>query len=249
MSKVGTDMRHGIQSLEEKLVQHHTALHAIEDRTRAMDERTRLAQTNDHDLLTTVNAKVDSVNHSVVQTRNLGQQVMKYLGTFSKRFQGPLRAILQSNLQMYQLLLQIQRNIGPQPSNLLESNIRFEDALGEIKELPYQYFRHWEVGVHSQYMQSRMLIHNLQPFEGFLHAQFRGKPGEAKGAKSQYHIINVSKKTLMSKDRWTRSIREGTRLSMSMIMLHVKMQSGLCPRPGCSGTGSFAEGSMDTIQW
>jgi len=42
-------------------------------------------------------------------------------------------------------MLQMQQNISPRPTNLLESNIRFEDALGEIKELPYEYFRHWEV--------------------------------------------------------------------------------------------------------
>jgi hypothetical protein len=34
---------------------------------------------------------------------------------------------------------------------LLGNNIRFEDVLGRTRSLPYEHFRHWEVGSKGQY--------------------------------------------------------------------------------------------------
>ena len=145
LSKMSAEMRSSVQRLEETIAEHHTILYSVQERTQGMDERIKLAKGADHEILESIYARVDRMNHSVVQARNFGQQIMDYLNTFSGKVQGLLRAILQSNLQTYQLMLQMQQNISPRPTNLLESNIRFEDALGEIKELPYEYFRHWEV--------------------------------------------------------------------------------------------------------
>ena len=131
LSKMSAEMRSSqgsVQRLEEKIEEQHTILYSVQERTQSIDDRTKLAQ-----------------DHSIVQARHFGQQVIDYLNTFSGKIQGLLQAVLQSSLQTYQLMLQMQQNIPPRPTNLLESNIRFEDALGEIKELPYEYFRHWEV--------------------------------------------------------------------------------------------------------
>lgn len=140
--------RGSVQRLEEKIAEHHTILYSVQERTQSMDDRTKLAQAADHEILESIYAGVDRMehmDHSVVQARHFGQHVMDHLNAFSGKIQGLLQAVLQSNLQTYQLMLQMQQNIPPRPTNLLESNIRFEDALGEIKELPYEYFRHWEV--------------------------------------------------------------------------------------------------------
>jgi len=145
LSRISAEMRSSVQGLEGKIAEHHATLYSVQERTQSMDDRTKLAQVADHEILESVCAGVDRMDHSVVQVRHLGQQIMDYLNAFSEKIQGSLRAILQSNLQTYQLMLQMQQNISPRPTNLLESNIRFEDALGEIKELPYEYFRHWEV--------------------------------------------------------------------------------------------------------
>lgn len=56
-----------------------------------------------------------------------------------------LRNIKESNVQIYTLLLNIASSVPASPSWLLTSNIRFEDALGVVMELPYEYFKHWEV--------------------------------------------------------------------------------------------------------
>ena len=145
LSKLSTEMRSSVQRLEEKIAEHHTKFSSVQECTQNMYDRIQSGQVTDHQILESIYARVDRTNHSVVQARHFGQQIMDYLNTFSGKIQGLLRAILQSNLQTYQLMLQMQQTISPRPTNLLESNIRFEDALGEIKELPYEYFRHWEV--------------------------------------------------------------------------------------------------------
>jgi hypothetical protein len=53
--------------------------------------------------------------------------------------------------------LAVQTHIPPTPTALVTSNIKFTDALDRYKELPYDYFRKWDVSrvlegakVHSQ---------------------------------------------------------------------------------------------------
>ena len=145
LSKLSAEMRSSIQGLEEKITEHHAILHSVQERNQSMDDRIRLAQVADRQILESVCAGVDRMDHSAVEARHSGKQIMDYLNAFSGKIQGHL----QSNLQTYQLMLQTQQNIAPRPTNLLKSNIRFEDALGEIKELPYEYFRHWEVETQS----------------------------------------------------------------------------------------------------
>lgn len=50
--------------------------------------------------------------------------------------------ILQSNWQIYRML---QQNVPTSPTGLLATDIKFEDALGQIQTLAYEHFRHWEV--------------------------------------------------------------------------------------------------------
>ena len=41
--------------------------------------------------------------------------------------------------------MQIQKDLPRGPSQVLSDNIYFEDALGRVKSLPFEFFRHWEV--------------------------------------------------------------------------------------------------------
>ena len=49
------------------------------------------------------------------------------------------------NLEIYAVLMQIQDHIPRGPLQVLSESIRFEDALGRVRSLPYEYFRHWQV--------------------------------------------------------------------------------------------------------
>ena len=139
---MSVETRSSAQRVEEKIAEHQNMLYSVKERTQSIDDRMKLFQVADHEILESIDARVDKIDHTVVQARQFGKQIIDHLNAFSGKI---LRAILQSNLQTYQLMLQMQQNISPRPTNLLESNIRFEDVLGEFKELPYQYFRHWEV--------------------------------------------------------------------------------------------------------
>ena len=143
------EVRNGVQGLEDKIAEHRTMLDSVQDRVQKTDDRTKLLQVASQERLISTCAQFERMDRSIVRIRHLGEQIVDYLNTFPRKIQGYLRAILQSNLQMYQLMLQIQQNISSRPTHLLESDIRFEDALGETKQLPYEYFRHWEVGSYA----------------------------------------------------------------------------------------------------
>ena len=145
VSNTKNAVRLGFQDSIERATEHHAALQSIQERMRSMEDATRQARNEAQSHHRETSKKIEGIDYSLVRIRNLGDQVMSYLNAFPRRIQGLLCAILQSNLQSYRLLLQMQKDIAKRPTNLLESNIRFEDALGEIRYLPYEYFRHWEV--------------------------------------------------------------------------------------------------------
>lgn len=111
LSKMSAETRSSFQGLEEKIAEHHTILYSVQEHTQSLDDRIKLAQAADQKKLESIYAGVDRIDHSVVQARHFGQQLMNYLNAFSGKFQGLLRAILHSNLQTYQLMLQMQQNI------------------------------------------------------------------------------------------------------------------------------------------
>ena len=110
-----------------------------------MNTKTQDANEASHEKLDAISAKAGATHASIMSLRSLGEQMMDYVGQFPKEIRDLLHAILLSNWQMYQVLLQIQQRTSNSLTGLLDSNIRFEDALGEYRELPYEYFRHWEV--------------------------------------------------------------------------------------------------------
>jgi hypothetical protein len=50
------------------------------------------------------------------------------------------------NLEIYLLLLKIHESMPRSPTRLIQDNIVFGDALGRVKSLEFEYFRHWRVG-------------------------------------------------------------------------------------------------------
>lgn len=129
----------------EQLAEHRRALYSVQERMQKLEDTTRSMGSS---------AELESENHlrrfestdrSLISIRRLGDQIVSHLNAFPGKIQGLLQAILQSNIKSYQMLLKLQKDIPPRPTNILESNIRFEDALGEVRYLPYEYFQHWEV--------------------------------------------------------------------------------------------------------
>ena len=193
-----------------------------------------------------------SMNLSLIGVRNLGKQIYEFLNSFPAELRGMLRTILQTNMQIYALILQSQRNVPASPTLLLQSNIRFEDGLGVVRELPHEWFRDWEVGAgFSACIRSDRPVDCYQPFEGLLRAHFKeDTPGHQKVAKGQYFIVNVRQPgTLLRRENWRRAVLPGVELLMTMIISNIKISHRMCPRPSCSGLGAAAEHNPSMTIW
>ena len=95
--------------------------------------------------LNTISEHAHATQLSILSIRHLGEQITAYIRTFPKEVRDLLNTIINNNAQMYQTLVQIQYSISRAPSSLQASNLRFTNVLGEYRELPYEYFCHWEV--------------------------------------------------------------------------------------------------------
>ena len=96
LSKMSAETRSSIQGLEGKIAEHHVTTYSVQERIQGMDDRTKLAQVADHEILKSVCAGVGRMDHWVVQVRHLGQQIVDCINAFSLKSQGILRATLQS---------------------------------------------------------------------------------------------------------------------------------------------------------
>ena len=151
--------------LMSKVAEHRATLHKVQDGIVQVDEKisragaafdkrlegiennmTQARETSSRGFDEIV-AKVKGTQTSVMSLRSTGEQILRCLRTFPREMRELLQKILIANWQMYQILLKIQQTTVRSPTGLLDSNIRFEDALGDYSELPYEYFRHWEVRI------------------------------------------------------------------------------------------------------
>ena len=153
--------------LMSKAAEHRAALHKVQDGiVQIEDKMSRAGAAFDRRLdgiendmsqareassrrLDGMGAKIGDTQASVMSLRSTGEQILKFLRTFPREMRELLENILRTNWQTYQVLLRIQQSTTRSPTGLLESNIRFENALGEYRELPYEFFRHWEVSTRA----------------------------------------------------------------------------------------------------
>lgn len=92
-----------------------------------------------------VSTTLSSAQTTLMSLRDIGFQIKQFLCTFPAELRGLLQNILRTNMQMYFMLLNIHSSVGASPSNQGSSKFKLEDALGVVRELPYEWFRHWEV--------------------------------------------------------------------------------------------------------
>jgi len=121
-----------------KIVEHRAALYHVQ--YLVTHETSNL-----HEKLDAMSHKLEATQGSVMSLRNVGEQLMTFIGTFPIEIRDLLRNILRNNWQMYQVLLAIQRGTSRTRTSVQASNIRFTNALEEYRELPYEYFCQWEV--------------------------------------------------------------------------------------------------------
>ncbi|KAL8948158.1 MAG: hypothetical protein Q9222_005635, partial [Ikaeria aurantiellina] len=97
-------------------------------------------------------SKLDNISTNIKRSasamfslRTLASQFASFMLSWPRETREQIRRILQNNYRIYHLLLDVQNSIVARPTTILDSDIKFEDALGRTMHLPYNYFHDWEV--------------------------------------------------------------------------------------------------------
>lgn len=130
-----------------KILEQRHCFTQVEDGLQVVKDQVSQGQSALENRLDAVSATTSNLQTSVMRVRSIGSQLLAFIGTFSAEIRELLQRVIQNDQQMYNLLLQVQRCISTSPTSLLQSNIKFEDALGRARELLYDYFRCWEVSL------------------------------------------------------------------------------------------------------
>ena len=129
-----------------KAADHRRALENVDRRIGNVEQGIQASVQTSNQTLRAISSDVQATKAEIMNFRSVKQRIMGFVNAFPLEIRDLLQKILQSDWQVYQLLLSIQRSLAQAPTQILDSNIQFEDPMGDLISLPYVYFRHWEVG-------------------------------------------------------------------------------------------------------
>lgn len=180
-----------------------------------------------------VQSSLRSTELAVKHTRLIVGQLLTNFAKFSSEVLIYLRALHQSNMEIYLLLVRL-TNLSPQsPTNCLEDNIIFIDALQRRHSLQYAYFSEWDI------------------FESMLRCKFKDFPAYESVMRGDYVIMDTRRSgRIVLKSAWRRSVFPGSILDMSVIIELLgasKARGNKCSRPICDGNGMLESGI--TMTW
>ena len=147
-----TKQEHG--DLISRVVENRAALRQVQGFVEHIDDRVERIEATSQVRLDAISSKSDAIQASLMNLRSLGDQIMAFVRSFPDEIRELLHKIVQVDWRTYQAVLQIQDRLDRSPTSLHDSNIHFTNVLGEYRELPYEYFCHWEV---------RALLHCSSP--------------------------------------------------------------------------------------
>lgn len=148
---MGTRVQRDHRDLMSMITEQRAALHKVHDIAEHVENRLGNLDSTTQARLDATSSKSDATYNSVMSLRNIGEQIGLFIRSFPREIRDLLHAILRADFRTYQAVLQIQESISRAPSSLHGSDIRFTNALGEYRELPYEYFCHWEVRLQQTY--------------------------------------------------------------------------------------------------
>ncbi|KAF2821056.1 tannase-domain-containing protein [Ophiobolus disseminans] len=195
----------------------------------------QISQINDETKSTRqeVSAPANGVASSSSSTNalfSLENQILAIFRVFPAKLRALLQNVVGTNVQMYALLLQIHRKISATPTLALEGNIRMEDALGQIKSLPLEWFRHWE------------------PLEGLLRAEFKSRLGAERVDRVDFRLVHTKRPNLsLDKSNWAQVITPGANVVMLMLITNLACPQSSCPRQFCQAIDPSA--GPPRIRW
>ena len=145
MSRIESRGKKDHKDLMTKILEQRQRFNRVDDELQAVKDQVSQGQGALENRLDKISNTTTNLHTSVKSLQSLGSQILAFIGTFSAEIQILLQRIIHTDQQMFSLLLQVQHRISASPTTMLQSNIKFEDALGRACELPYEYFQHWEV--------------------------------------------------------------------------------------------------------
>ena len=128
-----------------------------------------------------------------------------------------LKKLLQTNLETNVLLLRLQEQIPQRLKTPTHTLFYFQDVLGREHELPYDWFKHWDI------------------FAAMLKHTFIGLRGEWYISQNQYYLRKSDRDhRRIGPDTWDTSVFPGTKVQMSILVQVTKYIPMSCARCGCS---------------
>lgn len=155
----------------------------------------------------------------LVTARSLSEQLSSILTTCCE-FTLHMRLTFKALLELFSF---IQASLLRIECTLLKSVnlpiVKFTDALGETRALPYDLCQQWPT------------------FKALIDAMFIGKPGKARVEQGQYLIIHDKGGRAIQQDAWSHTfIRQDDHLSMCIVLDELVSKTGYCPFPSCQAS-------------
>ena len=127
-----------------------------------------------------------------------------------------LKKLLQTGLETHALVLRLQEQIPQSPRMPTRTLFYFQDVLGREHELPYDWFKHWDI------------------FAAMLKHTFKGLPGEKYISQNRYYLRRSGLgHRRLGPGTWDHNVFPGTKVQMTVPV--AGSQSAMsCARCGCS---------------
>lgn len=167
--------------------------------------------------LTSIPTAIQSITTYVDRIVNILRPLLGVFQEFSVDALELLKRMLQTNLEVHALLLRMQGQVPQTPRMPIHTLFYFRDVLDREHELPYEWFRHWDI------------------FAAMLKLTFRGLPGEEYVSQNRYYLRRSGHDhRRIRPGTWDKNIFPGTKVQMSIQVpgsQHTKMSCACC---GCS---------------
>jgi hypothetical protein len=143
-----------------------------------------------------------------------------------------LKKVLQTGLETHALVLRLQEQIPQSLRMPIHTLFYFQDVLGREHELPYDWFKHWDI------------------FAAMLKHTFRGLPGEDYITQNRYYLIRSGlAHRRLGPDTWDQNVFPGTKVQMTIPVPRIQYAMS-CARCGCfrfSEDLQHGEANIDTL--
>ena len=188
----------------------------LQDHYPRVDQRLERIEDLQCQTITSIPTATQRIVSSVDRVIDILRPLLGAFQGFSAEALELLKRMLQTNLEIHALLLRLQGQIPETIRTSTHTLFYFQDVLGRDHELPYDWFRHWDI------------------FAAMLKHIFRSLPGEKYVSQNRYYLRRSGLDNLRTRPAtWDNSVFPGTKVQMC-ILIPGSQDTMSCVRCGCS---------------